>query len=200
MTREEAEAINKAEFEAESRAALERALAYAANKRAEEQEKLAALGWIKDQPSKQKPRPKQPIDELRVFRPERFAKRYEAHGESKTLVQWAQQVGIHPDTIRQRLKRGFTVEQAIDPNGRAFSTAKTHTLNGKDHTIDEWAEIKGINRRTIDSRLRMGWTLEEALTRPVASNGRGRVEAPVPDEKTGGVPSAQETLELEVFA
>ena len=37
----------------------------------------------------------------------------ELNGESKCLIEWAREYAIHPMTITIRLKRGYTVEEAI---------------------------------------------------------------------------------------
>jgi hypothetical protein len=37
----------------------------------------------------------------------------EHNGERKTITQWAQEVGLHPSTIRQRLKLGWSTERAM---------------------------------------------------------------------------------------
>ena len=40
-------------------------------------------------------------------------KQHSYDGRSLTLRQWAKEIGVHTDTLQSRLKRGYTIEQAL---------------------------------------------------------------------------------------
>lgn len=90
---------------------------------------------------------------------------YEWNGVEKTLKEWSEQYDMNYGTLRARVKRGMTIEEAIktstDPN-------RYETYEGITKTITEWAEQYGLNRDTLDYRLRSGISMEEALNRPVS--------------------------------
>lgn len=98
----------------------------------------------------------------------------EFNGESKSPTEWARQIGLNKgDVIVKRLKRGWTVEQALTlkPN-TDLKKKKTSgsfkplniELNGVTKTITEWARERGYKDASIiHQRLRRGWPIEEAL-------------------------------------
>jgi hypothetical protein len=82
-------------------------------------------------------------------------------GESKTLIQWAHHLGVAPEVIGSRLKRGWSVERALDANRH---TSKLLTFNGVTLNTKQWAGKVGITPEALGSRIRSGWTIEKALT------------------------------------
>lgn len=95
--------------------------------------------------------------------------------ETKTLSAWSEETGIEPDTITERLRRGWTIEATLTtPPVRGTNQYKEHqedimlTFNGKRKAVKTWAKETGLNTRVILRRLNVqGWTIEEALTRPI---------------------------------
>jgi hypothetical protein len=80
-------------------------------------------------------------------------------GETLTVKQWSERTGIGIATIGYRLRKGWTVEQAL-----TGAPARTLTHAGKTLTVTEWAEATGIKDKTIYDRLSRGLSIEEALT------------------------------------
>lgn len=102
----------------------------------------------------------------------------EFDGETKCLVEWAEALGIPSGTISARIRRGWSVEQALTTTTVRAQLGVAHnqrliTFNGETHNIKEWAAIAGMNHHTLHQRLtRHRMPFEEAITRPVGNNGR----------------------------
>ena len=97
-------------------------------------------------------------------------------GETKTLVKWAKQIGVKPDTLHQRLHRlNWTVERALTKTTRPKAPSKgtpknpsTIEFNGKNLTVREWAKEIGVSYATLYQRLnKSNMSLERALTKKV---------------------------------
>lgn len=105
----------------------------------------------------------------------RQATRYEHDGKALTLSEWSRLTGINADTIRDRLNRGYTVTDAINPgfkrkppnrrafNGRPGRKPKLHTINGVSKTLAGWSDTYGISYHSLAQRMKRGMTLEHAL-------------------------------------
>ena len=89
-------------------------------------------------------------------------------GETLTLTEWAERLGVQQKVLAHRLDRGWPLERALTkPANRAISvTTKQITHNGQTKTISQWAECLGVNRTALSSRIRLGWDVERALTQP----------------------------------
>lgn len=89
---------------------------------------------------------------------------YEWNGVSKSLREWSEQYGIKYDTLRGRIRKGMSIEEAIT---ESIDRNRYETYNGITKSISEWAEQYGLNRSTLDCRLNSGMSIEDALNRPV---------------------------------
>ncbi|MCJ2876532.1 hypothetical protein JUM41_19980 [Rhizobium pusense] len=112
------------------------------------------------------------------------------HGETLSLLEWAERTGLNAVTIRARLYAGWDIERTL--TAPAFPT--------RANSRAALAREVGIDPRTVDSRLRRGWQLEEALTiEPGArmgrfAHGKRGVSSDFPPSKgTGAGSTAQET-------
>lgn len=87
-------------------------------------------------------------------------------GETLSLQQWADQLGVHRSALLRRLRMGWSVqkiiETPIDHTAGRFS-GKRITVGDKTHSINEWSVITGINKSTIAWRLRHGYEPHKAL-------------------------------------
>lgn len=104
-------------------------------------------------------------------------------GLTLSLAEWARRTGLDMVTLRSRLARGWTTEQALTlpagsrvkglakPKPVRIDTRKRVTLNGRALTLGEWARETGLSYESINIRLRRGWSIERALTTGVASSG-----------------------------
>ena len=78
--------------------------------------------------------------------------------------------GVNRNTYRQRIKNGWTVEEALT-NRRVEPVVKQNqSKNVEDHLGNKYYSIKemcaeyGVNSTTFNTRIKAGYTLEEALT------------------------------------
>lgn len=96
-------------------------------------------------------------------------------------------VGVKVATLDGRLRLGWPLEDAIDPNActrrmrahRLAGRSLSHplTFDGRTMLMREWARETGIARATIRERLRAGWTVAKALTTPVTKRSGNRYTA-----------------------
>ena len=87
-------------------------------------------------------------------------------GITDTINGWSKRTGIHPETIRHRLLRGWPVKQAltIPPHVGGFDTI---TFEDRTMTIAEWAKEVGLSHYTLRARLdKYGWDVRRALFEP----------------------------------
>jgi hypothetical protein len=87
----------------------------------------------------------------------------EFHGETKTLSQWAEEIGITAQGLWRRI---FVSKWDIE---RALSTevGKLHliTYKGETKRLSEWAKQYGLDYDLLERRINhLGWDIERALT------------------------------------
>ena len=91
---------------------------------------------------------------------------YEYNGETHTLQEWANVLGVPYNTLYMRLWRfdiSFAEAAEFKPM-RPVRKAMTITANGETLTIKQWAAKLGIQPRSIYARVKRGYTLEQAVT------------------------------------
>lgn len=91
--------------------------------------------------------------------------RYTVKGESLTCKEWEEKTGINASTIKNRIKRGWSVERAVQ--APVNSHAARYEANGINLTLTEWSEKTGLKRQTLIDRLKSGWSIERAVTEPI---------------------------------
>lgn len=79
--------------------------------------------------------------------------------ESMTLSAISEVTGINASTLRSRLEKGLSIDEAVNYQ----KTVLTLNYRGKEKTLIEWAKELGLNYRTIYERYRKGWTAKEIL-------------------------------------
>ncbi|WP_161992730.1 hypothetical protein [Aureimonas leprariae] len=163
MTPQEIDAF---EFKQESSRALERALAYAAQKRAEDRARV--LAFQPREPLKFIPRTERPANTLPPTGRQAF-------GRWQSTQAWADEFGVKLSTLRMRMGRGLTLEEALQfrrnetsdrpttqrPERRPYG--RRYDFNGCSLSITGWAAKVGIPARTIRGRLDRGYSIEDAL-------------------------------------
>lgn len=77
-------------------------------------------------------------------------------GKTQCIADWARDIGIKENTLRVRLKKGWSVEKAL--LGSVRNTHRYIEHNGITKTIGEWATYSGLDESTIRRRLEMGIT------------------------------------------
>lgn len=85
-------------------------------------------------------------------------------GQTRTLSQWSEHMGISPSVMRSRLLK-WPIERALTEPHKPRN--QPVAFNGESHTIAEWSRIVGLSEETVRARLTAGWSLERALM-PVA--------------------------------
>ena len=79
------------------------------------------------------------------------------NGETKTLSQWCNIYGANRETIKRRLAKGLTFEQAFDKNlGKYF-------YNGEYLSLKAIAKLNNIDPVTFGKRIQNGMTIDEAI-------------------------------------
>lgn len=120
----------------------------------------------------------------------RPAKLYTVNGMTRSLSYWADQAGIQQPTLRRRIKRGVTMEQALAVT-LGERTRAVHTIDGTSKTLHEWADHAGIKYNALIARIHKGRSLAEAV-----AMGRGVVsDLPAPIG-TGGGSTVQESTDI----
>jgi hypothetical protein len=90
------------------------------------------------------------------------------NGVSHSFSKWARILGCSRQVINERIKHGWTPEQAVSvPLGegvRVRGRPKTMlTFRRKTQTLDEWAKQTGVHKSTIRARMKCGWPVERIL-------------------------------------
>ncbi|MCM2504095.1 hypothetical protein NDN16_10470 [Aureimonas altamirensis] len=148
MTYEEARQIDVEEFATESRDLMRRALAYAAEKRAEEVARFTSA----------KPAPSAQFNRQGIG-----TSVYELDGKHMSLPEWCAHYEIDIADVRRRLKAGWTLDAALKTRKGTARAAKLYDLDGVEKPIAAWALEHGISLPTVMSRLYTDWTLKQAL-------------------------------------
>lgn len=83
-------------------------------------------------------------------------------GETKPLIEWCEQLGLRYDPINNRIKKGWSVEDA-------FNTP----LASEHESFSSMCRRHGMNPATVHDRVtKLGWTLEDALNTPSCGKGK----------------------------
>lgn len=93
-------------------------------------------------------------------------------GESKTLTQWCEILGLKYGTVFSRLKKGWSEEAALTipiEHGQKIKVGPgLLKFKGESKTVRSWCQDFGIKPPTLTYRLRLGWSVEKALTTKVS--------------------------------
>jgi hypothetical protein len=94
----------------------------------------------------------------------------EVDGQRMTIRAAAMAAGLDYDTVRMRLNRGASVEEAL----RRRETIQTIMveIDGRVQSMAAWAAENGIPVRNVWQRLRFGWDPVRIVTRPVQRQSR----------------------------
>lgn len=83
-----------------------------------------------------------------------------AHGRTLSVRGWSREMGLAESTIRNRLRRGMTGEDAVRPSASAPTTL---TVGGVTKTLPEWARERDIPYATLAYRVSRGFPPEQCL-------------------------------------
>lgn len=88
------------------------------------------------------------------------------NGETHTIAEWGDILGIRHTTISTRLHSGWSVERALTPHKTPKAEYRHNhalTYNGETLTLAEWARKTGIGTSAIYGRFHAGLPAEEIL-------------------------------------
>ena len=89
----------------------------------------------------------------------------EYNNEMKTMAEWSRIYNIGVTTIYCRLKRGWTLENALCEPVKSNYKERLITYDNETKNLQEWAKTLDIDPSTLSERIRK-WPLEKALTTP----------------------------------
>lgn len=82
--------------------------------------------------------------------------------QTKTITEWAKDIGIEPNTLEYRIIRGWSVDRALTAAPQK-KTKRLITYKGETKTPAEWAKVLGISKKTIFTRIYRGWSDKEII-------------------------------------
>lgn len=89
-------------------------------------------------------------------------------GERLSIQQWSERTGIKRSTLERRLRRGWSVSEALEKpvNNTAgrLKPSRFITHAGITLSLSAWSRRTGIPRDTISWRISKGWDMDRALT------------------------------------
>lgn len=104
---------------------------------------------------------------------------------TKAQKQIADDNGINRNTLGSRLKKEWTIEEAITTKTSSKYSRKNRkrTLYGVELSEEdiEIAKKNGIANKTLQGRFKQGWDKERAIHTPTRKQSRGYVPPPKPE-------------------
>lgn len=86
---------------------------------------------------------------------------YEHDGRRLTIAQWADETGLSVQTIRHRMERGYTFDDAVTTP--MYSSQKRFESQGVWRTLGEWSKVTGISVIDLQKEMRKGRSLSEII-------------------------------------
>ncbi len=84
------------------------------------------------------------------------------NGKTQTIAQWAKELNINENTLRNRIQKKLPEEKIFSG---AVQSKHNITFNGETKSLRQWSIDTGINYSTLQSRLyKFNWDIEKALT------------------------------------
>lgn len=95
---------------------------------------------------------------------------FDIDGTEYTITELSVKYGVNQSSIKSRLSRGETIEQALDIDkverggkrnkDSIYSDYKLFTINGVTKTLKTWCDELGLPIKTVINRLKSNWPLE----------------------------------------
>lgn len=99
----------------------------------------------------------------------RRTKKVTYQGRTLCIMDWSRETGLEWVVIFSRLKRGWTVKDALTTRTADGHKRRRMILTCRGQTRDsvEWSKLSGVATGTILYRIRTGWDVEDAIfTKP----------------------------------
>lgn len=89
----------------------------------------------------------------------------EFDGQSLTISQWADKLGVRASTLQLRLAHGWSVQQTMTIPVSASNKIHAALLNHNGETLPlaEWARRAGISHQRLRWRLNHGWSVYDSI-------------------------------------
>lgn len=91
----------------------------------------------------------------------------EYEGESHTMAEWSNIIGVKQDTISERYTAGLNIEAVLSAGKIKREKLKTHSKYGNIQYIKEECIKRNLPYHTIYSRLKHNWSVEKVLNTPI---------------------------------
>lgn len=99
------------------------------------------------------------------------------NGVTKTVPQWAEEIGISNMLLHGRLHKGWSEEDALTiPKGlskkRGGQLGIILEFNGKKQNIATWGRELGYKKGTLWNRYKLGWPVDKILSTSTKNTGK----------------------------
>lgn len=89
-------------------------------------------------------------------------KLFTLNGRTMTLAEWSKVAGVKYGDIQNRLRYGYSFEEAINPNFKRVYQCK----NEFNEKLSQMCKERGVSYKLVSQRVRSGWDVEKALNTP----------------------------------
>lgn len=86
-----------------------------------------------------------------------------ALGETRSLAEWSERLGVSRETIAMRLDLGWSPDRAMS---QSLRKPRTLTIRGVTKTVAEWSADCSVGEEGLRYRLRHGYSPEDAVFGP----------------------------------
>ena len=98
----------------------------------------------------------------------KVGEKYLVGGEWLTVQQLSERYSISVNSIRARMRYGYTGDDIIK-----VRPAPVYTLDGVTDTLSGWAKRIGVGKSTLLRRIKSGWNLRDVFTSEKVSSRKG---------------------------
>lgn len=95
-------------------------------------------------------------------------------GKTKTLTQWARELGLNYELVRTRWRYGWEPQAIFEAPKNKYHKPRRHesrsrliTYKGRTLTVTEWAKETGMPYDVIRARVRYGWDVDRIFTQAI---------------------------------
>lgn len=82
------------------------------------------------------------------------------NGQTKTMIEWAEESGIDYSRLRSRLDLGHSPEESMNTNSLrplgSYSVRQIVSYNGETKTVNDWCKEFGLHKTTVFRNLKSG--------------------------------------------